>query len=86
MTEDPRIRIARGLLAFAWIFYTVFILSTMILTYALGVRPLLWGLPLWVCLGSIIAPAIFIVLLIVFIERLVPDISMSSDPEETSES
>lgn len=74
MLEDPRIETARKLWAFSWVFYTCYVMALMGLSHGLGVFPLVWGLPRWIAMGHVLCPMLFVVLLIILIERLVPEI------------
>jgi uncharacterized membrane protein YhdT len=80
--EDPRIKVARRGLVLAWTFFTVFLGTALVTAAALGNEPLLFGLPRWVAISCIIVPALFVVALIPIVEKLIPDISLSSEDEE----
>lgn len=80
--EDPRIKVARRGLVLAWTFFSVFLATVMGVAAAFGNQPLLFGLPRWVALSSIVVPAVFVVALIPIVERLIPDISLSNEKEE----
>jgi uncharacterized membrane protein YhdT len=80
--EDPRIKVARRSLVLAWTFYTVFLAAALITAAAFNNEPLLFGLPRWVALSCIVVPALFVLVLIPIVERLIPDISLSDEDEE----
>lgn len=81
LIEDPRIKAARKSLAIAWIFYAIYLLAVMVISYTLGIKPYVWGLPRWVACGNIIVPIAFIILLVFVVEKFIPDISMTDDEE-----
>ena len=83
--EDPRIKAARKSFAVAWIFFSVFLLKIFLTSYLLEVHPLLWGLPLWVAVGNIIVPVLFVVLLIFVAEKFLPDIQLTDDNQDFEE-
>jgi uncharacterized membrane protein YhdT len=82
--EDPRIKVARRGLVLAWTFFSVFLAVALGVAAVFGNEPLLFGLPRWVALSSIIVPALFVVALIPIVEKLIPDISLSDEEEEAS--
>ena len=84
-TEDPRMKAARKSLAFACIFYTVFLILSFVFFYGLGTKPLLFGMPLWAAVGVIIFPALSVVLVIPLVEHFIPDVSLTEDEEEETE-
>ncbi len=49
---------------------------------AFGNQPLMFGLPRWLALSSIIVPAVFVVALIPIVEKLIPDIPLTDEREE----
>lgn len=79
--EDSRIKISRKILALAWLYFAFYLLFIMGLSYLLGIRPLIWGLPRWVAIGNIVVPAVFVLLLIFVAERLIPDIPLTEDED-----
>jgi uncharacterized membrane protein YhdT len=81
-TEDPRIRISRRALLLAWIFFAVYLAAVMAASYLLGIKPRLWGLPQWVTIGNILLPVGFVILLIIVVEKLIPDVSLTDDKTE----
>ena len=81
--EDSRIKISRKVLALAWLFFALYLLFIMGLSYLMGIRPYIWGLPRWVAIGNIVVPFVFVLLLIFVAERFIPDIPLTE--EEDSE-
>ncbi len=79
--EDPRINIGRRSLALAWIYYSLYLIASMVLSYTLGNKPYIWGLPRWVALGCIIVPVVFVILLVFVIEKLIPNVPLAGDEE-----
>ena len=75
--EDPRIKNARRTLLFAWLFFSLYLTAILLCSYLLGIEPLLFGLPRWVAIGNVIIPVIFVLLLIFFSEKIIPDISLT---------
>lgn len=78
-TADPRIKVSRRAFLLAWIFFSVYLLAVMAVSYFLGIKPRLWGLPRWVTIGNILIPAGFVILLIIVVEKLIPDVSLTDD-------
>lgn len=83
LEEDRRIKVARRGLVLSWTFYSVFLATTLGVAAAFGNEPLLFGLPRWLALSSILVPAVFVAALIPIVEKGIPDISLSDDDEET---
>lgn len=83
--EDPRIKVCRKSLAISWIFFTIYIIAVMSLSYILGTKPYVWGLPRWMAIGNILVPAIFVILLIFVVEKFIPDIPLTDNEEESKE-
>jgi uncharacterized membrane protein YhdT len=81
-TEDPRVKISRRAFLLAWVFFSAYLLAVMVASYLLGVKPRLWGLPRWVTIGNILIPAGFVILLIIVVEKLIPDVSLTDDETE----
>jgi uncharacterized membrane protein YhdT len=81
-TEDPRVKVSRRAFLLAWIFFSVYLLAVMAASYFLGIKPRLWGLPQWVTIGNILIPAGFVILLIIVVEKLIPDVSLTDDETE----
>jgi len=80
--EDPRIKVSRRVFLFAWIFFSAYLAAIMAASYLLGIKPRLWGLPHWVAIGNILLPVVFVLLLIIVVEKLIPDISLTDDKTE----
>ena len=84
LEEDRRIRVARRGLVLSWTFYSVFLATTLAVAAAFGNEPLLFGLPRWLALSSIVVPALFVAALIPIVEKGIPDIPLSDDEEGPS--
>lgn len=84
-SEDSRMKTARKGLRLAWTFFSVYLAAILLTSYLLDVSPLLWGLPLWVAVGNLIVPATFVLLLILVVEKGIPDIPLD-DPEKGTDS
>ncbi len=74
--KDPKVKVAKRAFIIAWSFYSLYLVFLMIFSYTLGIKPLLFGLPLWVAVGCVITPAFFVLGLIFVAEKLIPDISL----------
>ena len=83
--EDSRIKISRKVLTLAWIYFAFYLLFIMGLSYLLGIRPYIWGLPRWVAIGNIVVPAVFVLLLILVAERFIPDVPLTEDGDSERE-
>jgi uncharacterized membrane protein YhdT len=81
--QDPRIKVARKAFLVAWVFYGIFLLLALILSYSLGLQPLVFGLPRWVAMGSVLVPAIFVILVIFVAEKFIPDIPLTDEKKES---
>jgi len=79
--KDHRPRIARRVAIFAWIFLSFFLGVIMAASYLLGNEPRIFGLPAWVAVGNVLVPIVFVGLLILAVERFIPDISLDDKPE-----
>lgn len=84
-TEDPRIKEGRKSFIVAWLFYFIYLAVIMFLSYTLGIKPYLWGLPRWVALGNIIIPFAFVFILIFVVEKFIHDIPLTDDDNEKIE-
>ena len=80
--EDPRIKTARKILLIASSFFALYIVALLLCSYLLDHEPLLFGLPLWVAVGNLIVPVVFVVLLVLVAEKMIPDISLTDEEEE----
>jgi len=78
-TEDPRIKVSRRALLVAWTFFSLYLAAVLAASYLLGIKPRLWGLPPWVTIGNILLPVVFVILLILVVEKLIPDVSLTDD-------
>lgn len=83
--EDPRIKIAKRILALAWLYYTIFLIFIMGCSFLLNITPYLWGLPAWVAIGNVLVPLVFVILLIFVIEKFVPDIPLADKAQQSGE-
>lgn len=83
--EDPRIKTARKGFGLAWIYFAIYVAAVMGLSYLLGTKPYLWGLPRWVTIGNIIVPVLFVLLLIFMVEKIIPDIPLSDEKQKPEE-
>jgi uncharacterized membrane protein YhdT len=81
-TEDPRTKVSRRAFLLAWAFFAVYMLAVMAASYFLGTKPQLWGLPRWVAIGNILLPVFFVLLLIIIVEKFIPDVSLTDDETE----
>jgi len=79
--EDPRIKVARKTLTLAWLFFAIYLLVIMVISYILGIKPYIWGLPRWVTIGNIIVPIVFLAILVFVVEKFIPDIPLTDDEE-----
>lgn len=82
-SQDPRVKVARKIFLISWIFFGIYVFLTLFLSYFLGLKPLVLGLPQWLAIGTVLVPAVFVILLIFIVEKLIPDISLTD--EETEE-
>lgn len=80
--EDPRAKVSRRAFLLAWAFFGVYFLAVMAASFLLGIEPRLWGLPRWVTIGNILLPVCFVVLLIIVVEKLIPDVPLTDDEAE----
>jgi uncharacterized membrane protein YhdT len=83
--EDPRMKIARRILALGWIYFTLYLAAIMVTSYILGIKPYVWGLPRWVAIGNILVPAFFVILLVFVAEKLIPDIPLTDGKKREEE-
>jgi len=77
--EDPRIKIARKSWLVSWIFFGAFVFLVLFLSYSLGNKPYVLGLPRWVALGAVLIPTVFTVLVVFIAERFIPDIPLTDE-------
>lgn len=80
--EDPRIRVARRGLVLSWTFFSVYLAAIIGVAAVFGNEPLLFGLPRWAALSCLIVPAVFVVVLIPIVEKLIPNIPLTDRDEE----
>lgn len=81
-TEDPRAKVSRRTFLLAWAFFGAYFLAVMGASFLLGIEPGLWGLPRWVTIGNILLPVFFVLLLIIVVEKLIPDVPLTDDEGE----
>lgn len=80
--EDPRVKVARRGLLVAWLYYAVYLLFYMGLSYTLGIKPYVMGLPRWVTIGNLLVPFMFVVMLIFVAEKFIPDVPLTDEGRE----
>jgi len=80
--EDRRVKYAKRLWGLSWIFYSVFLVFLMGLSYTLGVKPYIFGLPRWVVLGNAVVPIVFVIALIFVAEKFIPDLPLTDEEEK----
>lgn len=83
--EDSRVKTGRKSFALAWIYYSIYLIVIMGLSYFLGIKPYVWGLPRWVAIGNILVPVMFVILLIFVVEKFIPDIPLTDEKESEEE-
>ncbi len=79
--EDPRIKVGRKGLFLSWLYFSIYLLAIMVLSYVLGIKPYIWGLPRWVAIGNLLVPIVFILALVLVVEKFIPDIPLTDDEE-----
>ncbi|MFP4081154.1 MAG: DUF997 family protein [Candidatus Aminicenantes bacterium] len=83
--EDPRAKAGRKGFALAWIYFTIYVAVIMVLSFTLGNKPYVWGLPRWVAIGNVVIPVVFVGLLIWVVEKLMPDIPLTDSEDSEKE-
>lgn len=83
--KDPRMKIAKKSLILSWIFYSVFSAAVIFFGASLKIKPYIFGLPAWAAVSIIFIPVGFVLLLIVIIDKLIPDISLEDDDSRGDE-
>jgi uncharacterized membrane protein YhdT len=81
--EDPRVKVARRSLVLSWTYFGVFLVATMAVAATFANEPLLFGLPRWVALSCIVVPAAFVAALVPIVEKLIPEIALSDEEDES---
>ncbi len=81
--EDARFSTAKKAFVISWIFYSIYVLLVMGFSYILGIKPLVLGLPLWIMVGCILIPVIFVVALVFIAEKFIPDVPLTDKPEDS---
>jgi uncharacterized membrane protein YhdT len=84
-TEDLRIKVARRSLLVAWIFFALYLIVYLGLSYCLGIKPYILGLPRWVAVGNLFIPFLFVLGLIFVAEKLIPDVPLTDQETEDEE-
>jgi uncharacterized membrane protein YhdT len=79
MIKDPRMKIAKRSLIFSWIFYSVFSAAVIVSGAFLKIKPYIFGLPAWAAVSIIFVPVGFVLILIILIDKLIPDISLEEE-------
>jgi len=85
MTDDPRMKIAKRTLIYSWIFYSFFSAAVIFFGASLKIKPYILGLPAWAAVSIIFIPIGFVVLLILIIDKLIPDISLEDEESKGDE-
>ena len=80
--EDPRMKICRRSFAVSWLFFTLYVVAVMVFSYTLGTKPYVFGLPRWLAIGNVLVPCVFVLVLIVVVEKLIPDIPLTDADED----
>jgi uncharacterized membrane protein YhdT len=83
--EDPRIKAARRSLLVAWVFFALYLIVYMGLSYTLGIKPYVLGLPFWVAVGNLFIPFLFVLGLIFVVEIFIPDVPLTDQETEEKE-
>jgi uncharacterized membrane protein YhdT len=84
-TEDKRIKKAKKIFILAWAYFALYLAVMMSLTYALGIKPYIFGLPSWVAVANLLVPLFFIIVLIPVVELFIPDISLTDEKDSSQE-
>jgi uncharacterized membrane protein YhdT len=79
LIKDPRMKIAKKTLVYSWIFYSFFMAAVIVPGALLKLKPYIFGLPAWAAVSIIFVPVGFVLLLIVLIDKLIPDISLEDE-------
>lgn len=79
LIKDPRMKIAKKTLVYSWIFYSIFMAAVIVPGALLKIKPYIFGLPAWAAVSIIFVPVGFVLLLILIINRLIPDISLEDE-------
>ena len=57
----------------------------LVLSSLLGMKPYILGLPCWVAVCCILIPVIFVTILMLVVEKFIPDVPLTDDQEQESE-
>ncbi len=79
LKEDSRIKESRKSLALSWIYFSLYLVVIMVLSYSLGEKPYLFGLPLWVAIANVLIPFLFVFFLIIIVEMFISDLSLTDE-------
>ena len=79
LIKDPRMKIAKRSLILSRIFYSMFSAAVIFFGATLKIKPYIFGLPAWAAVSIIFIPVGFVLLLIVIIDKLIPDISLEDE-------
>gem|GEM_PF-3599368 len=85
MIKDPRMKIAKRSLLVSWIFYTMFSAAVIVSGAFLKIKPTIIGLPAWAAVSIVFIPVGFVLLLILIIDKLIPDISLEDETSRGDE-
>jgi len=77
--RDRRTKIALLVCLLSWGYFALYLLTYMGFSYGLGIKPYILGLPRWVAIGSILTPLVFVLLLILVAEKLIPDLPLAEE-------
>lgn len=80
---DRRVGVARRALAFSWTFFTLFLAAMIGTALLCGNEPRLLGLPRWAAWTFLFIPIAFVAALIPLVERVIPDVPLGDDGEES---
>lgn len=83
--KDPRIKVALRSFVISWVFFAIYVFVVLVLSYVLGTKPYILGLPRWVAIGNLLVPTLFVLLLIFIVERFIPSVPLTDDEKEGEE-
>lgn len=83
--EDPRIGVGFKCFIFSWVYFGIYVLILMILSYHLGWEPSVLGLPRWIAIGNILFPIFSMIILVFAVGKFIPDIPLEDDDKENEE-
>lgn len=82
LNEDPRVKEAKKIWGISWLFYSVFLVFLMGISYAVGTTPYIFGLPRWIVLGNFVVPILFVIALIFITEKFIPDLPLTDEEDK----